>query len=219
MGLDYHFFVQQRVNSRWVVPSGFKNCMDSFREELGYFTWFDDKDVTIHRLFVDDDAIFPLQTNLPPEIKDTLLFESFQWAFDEWYQGWIPFEEIHMDTWDEYSFLVSKPVPAQFVPLFRDGMQAFPAQPLLHAGCSPAEVDEMQNTWHYAYDIRCSPKSGIDLHQTSSTPMWRAEWDGMTRVSWEVSISQFMGEWRISEFQKLRQLDEDSNLRIICTFS
>src|SRR5687768_2952724 len=124
MGLDYHFHFQRRTQEGWSVPADFTNRF-GYYHELGYFTWFDDKDISMD-LFLGDKALFPLHEDFPPAIEQALLFQRDPLAFTAHFRGWLPFEELMLDYWEETFLLVCKRVAASYAPLFKDGQQPFP---------------------------------------------------------------------------------------------
>jgi len=201
----------------------------------GYFTWFDDKDVTALRLFIRDDALFPLHREVPPgfvitelyrmsnrspDMSDADVLDHMQSCFEEHYQGWIGFDELRVDSWSESELLIRKNVPAYIASVFGDGEQPFPRDDLLNVGWSENDVRDLENTSHYAYDKQFDP----DGYSIADDPVRRWEIPptdagGMALVSWKMTIAEFIGDWRMETLRRARQLAPDRCLRIICTFS
>ncbi|PQO35601.1 hypothetical protein [Blastopirellula marina] len=231
MGLDYYFYLQRVSDDVWTTPAEFDDPTN--REMRGQFMWFDDKDVTAHRLFVRDDSLFPLHRNLPPEFVITELYRASNRSpdmsdadcldyvnrcFDDHYFGWIGFEELMIDLWSETELLIRKNVPARFASAFGDGSLRFPRETLLTLGMPEDDADRLANTWYYAND------SGRSLagYSVVDEPFIRRFGDGphdQAAVTWKVTIAEFIGEWRMERFLKARKSAADDQLRIICTFS
>ena len=226
MVLDFNFHFQVLTQEGWIVPTGFSNRF-GYYEDKGYFTWFDDKDATI-RLFLGEKALFPMHRSFPPNIERTTLFQNAPLStfggdqlsvFTTWFYGWLSFEDLILDCWDESYLLVSKRVASSYAPHFQDGQQPFPRERLISAGMDSTEVEDLENTSYYVSDaelveepIACGlepGQRGLDFNSP----------DNLCEVSWKVSVSSFLGEWRTEEFRKLRQYGTDENLRIICLFS
>lgn len=231
MGLDYHFHLQHFNGDVWTTPAEFDDLTD--RVMHGELTWFDDKDVTVHHLFVRDDSLFPLHRSLPPDFVITELYrmsnrsadmsdvdvlEHIQNCFDERYFGWIGFEELMINLWYETDLLVQKNVPARFASAFADGSLRFPRESLLTLGMPEHDVEELANTSHYAYDKQFSPRgySVVDRpinHRFGDGPKDEAV------VTWKLTIAEFIGDWRMKPLLKARMVAAEDRLRIICTLS
>ena len=204
MGLYFHFFVQQREANRWIVPKGFRNRLRGFREDIGYFVWFKHAP-----LFVGDDAVFGLDSSLPPSIEDTLLFQRLDYGFHEWYRGWIAFEDLLLDLWADSFVFIAGNVPPHLASVFADGAQPFPERQLADQGCTADEIASIRDGYrNQMVDRPLFPGTGADGFR-----------GGWKRVTWKMSIADFLGDWRVSEFHKLREFGADRDLRIICTYS
>jgi len=218
MGLDYNFHFQVYTQEGWIVPTGFSNRF-GYYESVGYFTWFDDKDVTIC-LFAGEKALFPMHKSFPPDIEKTTLFENASLsAFTAQFYGWLSFEDLILDCWDESYLLVSKRVASSYAPLFQDGQKPFPRGGLISAGMDPAEVEDLENTSYYVSDAEIVDEPvefGLEQGQNGSDLISP---DNLCEVTWKVTLSSFLGKWRTEEFRKLRQYGTDQDLRIICLFS
>ncbi|MFO0942580.1 MAG: hypothetical protein U0930_17730 [Pirellulales bacterium] len=231
MGLDYHFHLQHFDGDIWKTPLEFDDPTD--RVTHGELTWFDDKDVTILRLFVLDEAIFPLDRNEPPNFDITRLYrltnrtpdmtdddvmEHIRNCFDEAYVGWIGFSDLCIDLWPETEVLVQKTVPSSMAPVFGDGLQPFPYKKLITEGWSTIEVENMKTTSDYAPDV----KFFADGYRLVKSPMSAQSTvaNGKTAlVTWKVTLAEFVGDWRMTQLHAARKLDGDDRLRIICTYS
>jgi hypothetical protein len=218
MGLYYNFYVQKKAEGRWVVPAGFSDSKGE-RDESGYVTWIDDED-SVRQVFWGAKALFPMRRECPPDITDTLLFQRCGASgFSVWYHSWLSLDELLLDLWDETDLIVCKRIAARHARLFGDGRQPFPRQGLLSAGIPPAEVEDLENTSYcvsdaFVVDEPIDWNYGKKLHQLKEVaPEYLAE------VTWQVSISNFLGQWRTAEFQNLRRFGRDEELRIICLFS
>ncbi|QDU97420.1 hypothetical protein [Lignipirellula cremea] len=231
MGLDYHFHLQHFNGDIWTTPTELDDPTD--RVMHGELTWFDDKDVTVHRLFVRDDSLFPLHRTLPPDFVITELYrttnrspdmsdadvlEHIQNCFDDHYFGWIGFEDLATNLWSETHLLVQKKVPARLAWAFGDGSHKFPRDSLLTLGLPERDVDELANTSNYAYDKQFSPTG----YSIVDRPINRVFGDGPNDealVTWKLTIAEFIGDWRMNALQNARKVATDDRLRIICTFS
>lgn len=204
MGLYYNFFVQQRRRDGWIVPKGFTNRLRGYQEDLGYFVWFKQAP-----LFFGNSAKFRLDTNQPPGIEHTLLYQRLDYGFHDWYRGWIAFEDLLLDIWADSHVFIPSHVPAHLAIVFADGAQPFPAQQLADRGCLADKIADIRGDYPFKMvDRPVVPGSGTDDFRRR-----------LVKVSWKMSIADFLGDWRVSEFQKLREFGEDSDLRIICTHS
>ena len=203
MGLDYNFYFQLQEHDRWIVPEGFTNRFGGFCEKIGYFVWFNRVS-----LFFGESAVIPFATSMPSEIECTALYKQLQYGFNEWYRGWISFEDLYLDEWSTSFLYITTHVPPHLASEFTDGAEPFPEQQLLNRGCSPDEIATY-----------CNDNSDIWVTQPI-VPGFRAnDFRGWVKVSWKKSIAEVVGDWRVSEFQKLRQFGRDSDLRIDCLYS
>ena len=148
MGLDYHFYFQVNEGEEWTVPANFTNRWD-YEAQLGYFTWFDDKDVTA-KLFWGEQSTFPMQYDYPPNVENSILYQKTSAAWPEWFQGWLPFEDLMIDYWDETHLLVCKEIAGSYALLFSDGKQPFPRERLLNAGVDPHDLERLEETSYYS---------------------------------------------------------------------
>jgi hypothetical protein len=215
MGLDYSFFCQKRANQGWIDVA----CAEGSLQGPPGFTWIDDKDVVRH-LFWGDRSLFAMRRDLPPDIASTLLFQRCgQAAFSEWYHSWLPFDELLLDLWDESFVFFSKQVAPKYVNIFGDGQQPFPRGHLLAAGMPEQDVDRLQNTSYYEREaaIVNEPvdwESGKNRFELANTRPNYLLW-----VTWKVSVSSCLGDWRAREFRGQRRYGNDEELRIVCLFS
>ena len=219
MGLDYYFYCQKHTQQGWSVPADFTNEHGN-PDSSGEFTWFDDQDVSI-RLFLGAQALFPLHNDFPPGFEQIPLYQRNVNAFTEWFSGWLPFEELLLDCWDETLLLVSKRVTASHALLFGDGQQPFPHQALLLAGFEQLEIERLENTSYYVkyaeiVDQPIDYNSGQTRNYLERMLLFPNQ---LVKVSWKVTVSQFLGEWRTKEFRRIRQYGADEELRIICLFN
>ena len=231
MGLDYHFHLQHFNGDVWTTPAELDDPTD--RVMHGELTWFDDKDVTVHRLFVCDDSFFPLHRTLPPDFAITELYRTtnrspdmsdadvlkhIQHCFAEHYFGWIGFEDLAIDLWSETELLVQKNVPARLASAFGDGSHRFPRDSLLTLGIPESDVDELTDTSHYAYDRQFSP-TGYSVVDQPTNRRFGAGPNDEAVVTWRMTIAEFIGDWRMRPLLKARKVGTDDRLRIISTFS
>ena len=214
MGLDYQFYVQKRTAEGWQVPPGFANGQGE-REEFGGFAWIDDK-ASARDLFCGTKALFPLRSEVPPEITNTLLFQRCGAAFWEWYHGWLPFEDLLLDLWDEPDLLICKRVEARYANLFGDGRQSFPRRGLLSAGVAPVEVEGLEGAAPFAFDAELVADP-IDRERGKKRfELERVGPDFLVEVTWKASVRSFLGDWCAKEFRNLRRYGRDEELRVIC---
>src|SRR5579871_1397794 len=106
MGYRYHFHFEKHTPEGWLVPSDFEDAS-------GEFVWFHPTDGRLS-LFRGEDALFPMYNSFPPEYECSSFYKWSAAAFTEWFQGWLPFEELILDSWEETSLLVSSRIPARY---------------------------------------------------------------------------------------------------------
>ncbi len=233
MGLDYLFHAQRRNGDSWVAVEEF-DAETRPHTPRSRVTWFDDKDVTVHHLFVGDQAIFPLHREQPPEFEITEFFldgplapdilPADAWhrhndAFADWYYGWIGLDELVLDCWPEQQLIVRKHVPIEMARFFLDGDRRFPRAKLIESDFETKEVDQICDTSYYSYDRKYDSHgySVIDLPvRWQLSALDSDALDSTVPVSWKTTLSEFIGEWRMKELRRLSLMHAE--VRIICLF-
>jgi hypothetical protein len=209
MGYRYHFHFEKFTSEGWLVPSDFEDAS-------GEFAWFHPTDGRFG-LFRGKDALFPMDNNFPPEFERSRFYQWNAAAFTEWFQGWLPFEELILDSWEETSLLVSGRIPARYAPLFGDGQQPFPEEALL-AG-APGDVYSKEGRCLVSNDSAEIADQPLDYtFGQARNHLERLQPEVFVKVTWKVTINQFL-TWRAEAFHRVRQYGPDSELRIICYYS
>ena len=211
MGLYYHFYVECRTPDGWAVPQdfepepwGFKSC-----GHLGEFTfarrgWVD--------LFWGPEALFPMRQGPPEDRRGSPLFQYLDTFFDYEREGeslfWLPYEELLVDCWDTEKVLVRAKAPARYALLFGDGRGPFPRAELLAAGMKEEELPGWRDTGltREAADMTFGP----DRFRVSGLPPERE-----VEVTWQETVSGFMGERDAGAFRRLRRYGPDADLRLL----
>lgn len=229
MGIDYYFHLQHFKGHVWTTPPELDDPTD--RVTHGYLTWFDDDDVRVCRLFVREDALFPLRRETPPDFVITELYRSsyrrpdesdaeflasLHDEFESAYQGWIGFDDLGLDEWPTTDVLVLKRVPSEVAPLFKDGDQPFPRDALLDAGWSVDNVDALGDMWYFGYDIQYGFNGyGLTQEPVRSWHNPRQRPSSELLVSWKTTLADFIGEWSMEAFNRARKIAPDSQLRLL----
>ncbi len=225
MGLDYYFYLQVLESNAWRHHPQSLDSRNVFVSEP--LMWFDDKDVTLHRLFLDEDAFFPLKRNRPPGLDIPSYFNrqlhsandshGFQLhadrLFQEGFVGWIGLDELKCAEWAATELYVSKPVPSHLAPLFADGTASFPAEAIREHPWTAVNPEQLQNVSTYAPDIRFVA-DGYGLHRQ---PIASGEdVQELPTVCWKTTLAEAIGPDKLEAIQNARMLAEDHRLRLTC---
>jgi len=242
VGCDFYFYLQKRTESGWedVLP-------DQAEEETYKATevfWLSRKNSVITSFFLGENAVFPLIPSEPPGIRRTDLytrqsnemfdgqfkdwaefggvhqadvFNKFHHVFEESFKGWLEFESLEVDQWDERNIYVSTRVQARYATVFGDGKQGFPRQGLRDAGLLEEAVDRIQY-----YEEKDYPEEPID--RTYGKGRFELEGcspDYFMLVTWVETFSKVIGEWITENLKKGRAKAgvDDADLRLICYWS
>ena len=236
MGLDYYFYVQQRDGDSWIAGPEFdtevNDPRDTHHAPRGHLTWFDDKAVTIHRLFVGADAIFPLNREpltdltvqaffsggpLAPDVTPESVVTWKTNALAERFVGWINRDDLLIDCWRKQELIIRKHVPIEIARFFKHGDRRFPRTQLLDLGWERHVVDDLSRTYGYSYDRTFDPH-GYSL--IDSPIRWQdseldsSDLDNTVPVSWRSTLADFVGETTMKRFERLLAIPAD--VRIIC---
>ncbi len=221
MGDYFDLYAQQLTDAGWVAPPEIVEIIKDPWGKYGCFASFRPREVLLERLFLGANALLELRKELPADMIDSELYRQRIHGRDYCFCGWIPFGDLLVDQWSESYLFVAKTVPVQLAPLFEDGSQPFPRQALLDAGQPEHEVDDMQAVAGEK-EMNLEVRGGLGIAVVDA-PIYQWERgpdvDGVTRVTWRVDLTEFLGEWLTSTFRMLHGINETRELRILCLFS
>lgn len=207
MGCRYNFHFSKRTHNGWIVPPAFiaTSGDDPLFPERANFAWLRENFFTLF----GQKGILPLRPAFPKE-----LHSQFPDMSDDEFWGWLPFEELAVDLWDDYRVLLGSPIEAQFAPLFGDGLQPFPWDAL-------SEVDSVISGKRgfglfddvYLVDEPIPRSFGKGRHEAERSPPLRH-----LDITFIATISEIIGEWRVAAFRGLRQYGREEELVVYCRY-
>jgi hypothetical protein len=216
MSCQYNLFIECRNPNGWAVPSDFEPEPWGFKSysHLGEFAfarpswcWVD--------LFWGAEALFPMHQGLPEDRCSPLLryletFVDYEHQVENLY--WLPYEELLIDSWDTEKVLARAEVAARYALLFGDGRSPFPRAELLEAGMNEEDLPGRgsKRLSREPVDMTFGP----DRFQVSELALERK-----LQVTWQETISDFMGERDAGAFRRLRRYAPDEDLRLLAWYS
>ncbi len=218
---DYiSMYIQQRTDTGWCVPPAMPPHPDYEYYSHGYLFDFKACSAPLERLFLDEGALLRLNKEMPDDFRSTEVFRRHVQTDERSFMGWASVDDLLVDEWSELYLLACRNVPAQFAQCFSLGDQPFPRQELLEAGCSVEDTDELEDVSTSA-DARFRGRGGRVVETVDHPIVQYTRGDhlpAVIRVSWKLSVADFLGDWRYSALQAVREDAADKDLRIICVF-
>jgi len=158
----------------------------------------------------------PPDSGRPPALDETSLRDIYGVApFDEWYFGWLPFEELCVDTWCGLQLQVAGKAPQKHSLLFGDGQQPFPKGPLIRSGIPDRDLLQIERPLQLkdAAD-RIDWQTGKSRHELD-----RMHPDSWVWVTWRLSVHEMVAQIATDLFLRLLATSNHEELRIVCIYS